>query len=81
VSPELLHEAEGKHVLVVTHSGSLRVILAHVLGAPLPTIRRFSMPYTSWSRVIYDGKSCSLEYLNRSGMDVAHASSSVSSGD
>lgn len=58
------YESVGKHVLVVAHSGSLRVILAHVLGAPLTTIRRFSMPYASWSRVIADnGKPC-LEYLN-----------------
>ncbi|GMR00179.1 MAG: alpha-ribazole phosphatase family protein [Zetaproteobacteria bacterium] len=60
----ILCESTGKHVLVVAHSGSLRVILAHVLGAPLPTIRRFAMPYASWSRVIDDhGKLC-LEYLN-----------------
>jgi alpha-ribazole phosphatase/probable phosphoglycerate mutase len=61
----IVDESSGKHVLVVAHSGSLRVILAHVLGAPLPTIRRFAMPYASWNRVIDDhGKLC-LEYLNR----------------
>jgi len=61
----ILCASTGKHVLVVAHSGSLRVILAHVLGAPLPTIRRFAMPYVSWSRVIDDrGKLC-LEYLNQ----------------
>jgi len=58
-------ESAGKHMLVVAHSGSLRVILAHVLGAPLASTRRFAMPYTSWSRVIDDrGKLC-LEYLNQ----------------
>jgi len=31
----IVDESAGKHVLVVAHSGSLRVILAHVLGAPL----------------------------------------------
>jgi len=60
----ILCESAGKHVLVVAHSGSLRVIMAHVLGAPLPAIRRFAMPYASWNRVIDDhGKLC-LEYLN-----------------
>ncbi len=60
----ILCESTGKHVLVVAHSGSLRVILAHVLGAPLPTIRRFAMPYVSWSRVIDDHDKLCLEYLN-----------------
>jgi len=61
----IVNESAGKHVLVVAHSGSLRVMLAHVLGAPLPTIRRFSMPYASWSRVVFNGKNPYLEYLNR----------------
>jgi len=60
----ILRESVGKHVLVVAHSGSLRVILAHVLGAPLPAIQRFSMPYASWSRVIEDSGKLCLEYLN-----------------
>lgn len=62
---DIRHESVGKHVLVVAHSGSLRIILAHVLGAPLATIRRFSMPYASWSRVISDNGKPYLEYLNR----------------
>jgi len=61
----ILHESAGKHVLVVAHSGSLRVILAHVLGAPLPAIRRFAMPYASWNRVILNDNNPHLEYLNR----------------
>jgi len=52
-------------VLVVEHPGSSRVILAHVLGAPLPSIRRFAMPYASWSRVISCHGGLYLEYLNR----------------
>jgi len=61
----ILCASAGKHVLVVAHSGSLRVILAHVLGAPLPAIRRFAMPYASWNRVIYNGDWPNLEFLNR----------------
>jgi len=61
----IVDESSRRHVLVVAHSGSLRVILAHVLRAPLPTIRRFAMPHASWSRVIdTHGKLC-LECLNR----------------
>jgi len=61
----ILYASAGKHVLVVAHSGSLRVILAHVLGAPLPAIRRFAMPYASWSRVMLNDNNPYLEYLNR----------------
>lgn len=61
----LLKKHAGKHVLVVGHSGTLRVILAHVLGAPLPTIRRLVMPYGSWIRVLHDNGHSYLEYLNR----------------
>ncbi|MDQ6958424.1 MAG: histidine phosphatase family protein [Mariprofundaceae bacterium] len=60
----ILYESAGKHVLVVAHSGSIRVILAYVLGAPLSSIRRFTMPYAAWSRAIRNGDSCYLEYLN-----------------
>jgi len=61
----IVDESAGKHVLVVAHSGSLRVILSHILGASLPTIRRFSMPYASWNRVMFNVDNPHLEYLNR----------------
>jgi len=48
---DALRTYSGQHLLLLGHSGSLRVILAHVLGAPLPTTRRFSMPYATWGRV------------------------------
>jgi len=55
----------GKHVMLVAHSGSLRIILAETLNASLPTTRQFAMPFASWSRVIDDGGKPFLEYLNR----------------
>ncbi|MDQ6987259.1 MAG: histidine phosphatase family protein [Mariprofundaceae bacterium] len=60
----ILAAAEGKHILLVAHSGTLRVILAHVLAAPLVTTRRVAMPYASWSRVAMDNGQCRLVYLN-----------------
>jgi len=62
----ILCESVGKHILVVAHSGSLRVIMAHVLGAPLSAVRRFSMPYTSWNRVEVEEACYRLLYLNHS---------------
>lgn len=61
----LLHEQAGRHVLLVAHSGTLRVILAHVLGAPLPATRRFSMPYAAWSRVRHIDGGSFLSHHNR----------------
>jgi len=62
---DILRTRQGKHVLVVAHSGSLRVILAHVLGAPLTAVRWFDVPYGSWSRVRYAGGAPRLEFFNR----------------
>ncbi|HKI61033.1 MAG TPA: histidine phosphatase family protein [Mariprofundaceae bacterium] len=47
---ELVKDFEGRHVLVVAHSGSLRMLLAHVIGAPVAACRKFDMPYACWSR-------------------------------
>jgi len=51
---ELITDFEDRHVLVVAHSGSLRMLLAHVLGAPIVTTRHFSMPYACWSRIMVE---------------------------
>jgi len=61
----MLRHHIGKRTLLVGHSGTLRVILALVLGAPLSTIRRFAMPYASWSRIIRDNSGIYLEFFNR----------------
>lgn len=61
----VLHTYRKKHVLVAGHSGPLRVILADVLHAPLPAIRRFDMPYGCWSRVRCDNEKPWLEFFNR----------------
>lgn len=55
----------GRHVLLVAHSGSLRMLLMHVLGGPMATARRFTMPYAGWSRIQHDGRLPYLEFLNR----------------
>jgi len=62
---QMLRRNAGRHVFLVGHSGVLRVILAHVLGAPLPTIRRFDMPYAAWSRVQKVDCGYLLTHLNR----------------
>ncbi len=47
---ELVAQQDG-HVLVVAHSGSIRLLLAYALNAPIQTTRHLAMPYACWSRV------------------------------
>jgi len=61
----ILDESEGKHILLIAHSGTLRVILTHVLGAPLSATRRFAMPYAVWHRVSLHDRKLLLAFLNR----------------
>jgi alpha-ribazole phosphatase len=42
---------QQRHVLLVSHGGTIRIILAHVLNMPLNAIWRLSVPYASLSRI------------------------------
>ena len=44
-----LSQASGEHVLVVTHGGVIRGLLAHVLGMPLQRMFTLDVPYASLS--------------------------------
>lgn len=56
---------EGRRLLVVGHSGSLRMLLAHVMEAPIAATRRVGMPYGCWSRIVVDGDDEVVEFMNR----------------
>jgi len=64
---------EGKHVLLLTHAGVIRIILCHTLGMPLNQLFRLDIALASmsrieinkieneiWSRLIFHGNTCSL---------------------
>lgn len=55
----------GRRILIVGHSGTCRVILAHVIGAPLSATRRFMVPYSFWSRIQKSECGYLITYLNR----------------
>lgn len=61
----VLRAHAGQHVLLVGHSGTLRIIMAHVLDAPLSTTRRFSVPYAAWSQVLETDCGYLFTHLNR----------------
>ncbi len=42
---------DGAHLLVVGHSGSLRMLISYILSAPIITTRQLQMPYACWSRI------------------------------
>ena len=50
---ELLSEhaaADNKHLLIITHGGSLRIIMSHVLTMPLTALFKLDVPYACLSR-------------------------------
>lgn len=57
-------EHAGERILLVAHSGSLRMLIAHVMGAPIATTRRLAMPYACWSRIAVRQGQASLLFHN-----------------
>ncbi len=48
---DVVDGGDFRHLLVVSHSGCQRMLLALALDAPVAATRRFSMPYACWSRI------------------------------
>lgn len=48
---QLLSSHAGEHLLLITHGGVIRVLLAAVLNMPLKSITRLNVPYACLSRV------------------------------
>ena len=47
----LIHQQQGKSILLVSHGGVIRVLLAELLGIPLQNLSRLDIPYASLSRI------------------------------
>jgi alpha-ribazole phosphatase/probable phosphoglycerate mutase len=62
---DLCKAHDGKHLLVVAHSGSLRMLIAHVLNAPIIATRHMQMPYACWSRISHHNENSQLMFHNR----------------
>lgn len=48
---QLVEQYRGQHVLMVTHGGVIRAILAEILQAQAVSLLRYEVPYASFSRV------------------------------
>ncbi len=44
---------DGHHILLVAHSGSLRMLITLLLGQPIAYTRTIDMPYICWNRIIH----------------------------
>jgi len=53
-----------QHVLVVGHSGSTRMLIAHIEGKPIAYTREIAMPYACWSRAEYNGEMSQMLFVN-----------------
>lgn len=49
---QVVAKARGQQVLLVAHGGTIRVILARLLGMPLSNIAHLEVPYACASRVV-----------------------------
>ncbi len=61
----LVSSHRGRHVLVIAHGGTIRVILAHVLGMPSDRLLSLDVPYAGLSRVKVGADFAQLTFLNR----------------
>lgn len=55
----------GKHTLIVAHSGSLRMLIAHIEQQPIAYTRDISMPYACWSRAIHQAGESRMLFINQ----------------
>jgi alpha-ribazole phosphatase/probable phosphoglycerate mutase len=53
---EIAQRHAGEHLLLVTHAGVMRVVVAHVLNAPLEAIYRIDVDYAALTRVRLDAE-------------------------
>lgn len=53
-----------QHLLVVGHSGSTRMLIAHIAGQPIAYTRDIAMPYACWSRAQYDGENSQILFID-----------------
>jgi alpha-ribazole phosphatase len=55
----------SQHVLVVTHGGMIRALIAHALNMQLKGLFRFHVDYASLTRLDFSGAIPKVEFVNR----------------
>lgn len=62
---EVCKTYSNKHLLLVTHSGTMRILIAHIMEGSIASSRKLTMPYGCWSRILYQGEKTQLLFHNR----------------
>lgn len=52
---QIMEKYAGRHILLVSHAGTMRAILNHVLGAPMASQQRISLAYAALFSLEQDG--------------------------
>lgn len=61
---EQMHQNTGKHILIVTHGGLIRALLAHVLNMELKGLFRFNIDYASVTELDFSEKVPKINRVN-----------------
>jgi alpha-ribazole phosphatase len=61
---DVVNGYEGRHVLVVAHAGVIRAALTNAMNAAPGCMYRIRIPYAAMSRLSYDEKGWSVEFVN-----------------
>lgn len=61
---DLKLENSGKHILIVTHGGLIRTLLAHVLNMELKGLFRFNIDYASVTELDFSQAVPKINYVN-----------------
>jgi alpha-ribazole phosphatase len=61
---EIKLQHAGKHILIVTHGGLIRALLAHVLNMELKDLFRFNIDYASVTELDFKEKVPKINYVN-----------------
>jgi len=62
---EVNANSAGAPVVVVTHGGVIRALLAEALGLPLMNVFRIQIDYSSVTQLLLDGQDVRVGYINR----------------
>jgi len=62
---ELLHQYRNQHVLVVTHGGMIRALVAHVLSMQLKGLFRINIDYGSVTQLEFGEEVSKINFVNR----------------
>lgn len=61
---EILSQYHKQHVLLVTHGGMIRALLAYVLSMELKSLFRFNIDYGSLTQLDFSGDSPKINFVN-----------------